>query len=711
MTAAVAEIVRKSRHRSCTLCTCRAAVLGALRAKREPAAGVRRVVGMRRAARRHRGSQAIDLDRPARASARSHRVRARKLLSAGGNFCCARTPSTPLNVLARRARAVRGGRVLDIFWALWSRSWPLTLIFYLPFALPLELAFYFHSRRFVRKRSEELHTTFVGEPDAAEALRCWAHILSDRPPAELEELLRGWFLGEGEPRRGDYVRLVAFTVYNTTPEQLSTRQRDQVGGLVEAIEVGLRASSPPASATASARWRTRSTPSRRAPSHRVLPAAPVGPRRPRRRPPPLRLHSARDDHGPRPARPLLAPRAARRRVGRRAAVAAAARPPPRRRRLLPYALLLVQLRLLHSDGHIFVPVFPHCSLAALPALALTKRPPLPHELVHAIREMLSRHAPTAKGAAFLAHSLGTAALASIVKRAPELALATTFVDPICFELYSRHVLYNFLYARPRFSRRTAQHYAQRKLATEEPSVQDCFRRGFWWSQHWLAPTDLCCDTAVVLSGRTQVCPPATRRVRSRLASPNLPSLAVAHAPSVRGHCCAGRRGQEGDLARGRLPRDVVARLAADAPRRAAPHDPPASDDGRRRRRRTCRRRRRRHRPAALSYKLSLLSDLAASPLLRASSSTSRRRRGPCPPPRASRRRRPAPPRPPSRRRQQPPPPGCRRRRCRRSRARPRRSAEAPPPRSARHCGRCRRRRSSCRRACASSSNGEGPRRR
>ena len=40
------------------------------------------------------------------------------------------------------------------------------------------------------------------EPDAAEALRCWAHILSDRPPAELEELLRGWFLGEGEPRRG-----------------------------------------------------------------------------------------------------------------------------------------------------------------------------------------------------------------------------------------------------------------------------------------------------------------------------------------------------------------------------------------------------------------------------------------------------------------------------------------------------------------------------
>ena len=97
-----------------------------------------------------------------------------------------------------------GGRVLDIFWALWSRSWPLTLVFYLPFAIPLELAFYFHSRRFVRKRSEELHTTFVGEPDAAEALRCWAHILSDRPPAELGvcvRLCRRLRVGSGdEPR-------------------------------------------------------------------------------------------------------------------------------------------------------------------------------------------------------------------------------------------------------------------------------------------------------------------------------------------------------------------------------------------------------------------------------------------------------------------------------------------------------------------------------
>jgi hypothetical protein len=508
-----------------------------------------------------------------------------------------------------------GGRVLDIFWALWSRSWPLTLIFYLPFALPLELAFYFHSRRFVRKRSEELHTTFVGEPDAAEALRCWAHILSDRPPAELEELLRGWFLGEGEPRRGDYVRLVAFTVYNTTPEQLSTRQRDQVGGLVEAIEVGL-ARELPAGVGDGVRPMAYSLDALEAcakplayylllqSAHAVLGVA-------------LRLcgftqRVTTTGRGPRVRYWHRAPR------GAASADAPPSQPPLVLLHgvggLLPYALLLVQLRLLHSDGHIFVPVFPHCSLAALPALALTKRPPLPHELVHAIREMLSRHAPTAKGAAFLAHSLGTAALASIVKRAPELALATTFVDPICFELYSRHVLYNFLYARPRFSRRTAQHYAQRKLATEEPSVQDCFRRGFWWSQHWLAPTDLCCDTAVVLSGRDAGRPARDPpRVRSRLASPNLPfPRSCPRAERPRPPAALGVAAQEGDLARGRLPRDVVARLAADAPRRAAPHDPPPSDDGRRRRRRTCRRRRRRHRSrGALVQAVAALLDLAA----------------------------------------------------------------------------------------------------
>ena len=43
------------------------------------------------------------------------------------------------------------------------------------------------------------------------------------------------------------------------------------------------------------------------------------------------------------------------------------------------------------------------------------------------------------------------------------------------------------------------HFAQRKVASEEPTIQDCFRRQFWWSQVWLRPDD-------VPSLRRDLCP-------------------------------------------------------------------------------------------------------------------------------------------------------------------------------------------------------------
>ena len=56
------------------------------------------------------------------------------------------------------------------------------------------------------------------------------------------------------------------------------------------------------------------------------------------------------------------------------------------------------------------------------------------------------------------------------------------------------------------------HSLQRKMATEEPTIQDAFRRRFWWTHMYLSPSDLPCSTHVILSGLdTVACGPEVRR--------------------------------------------------------------------------------------------------------------------------------------------------------------------------------------------------------
>ena len=144
----------------------------------------------------------------------------------------------------------------------------------------------------------------------------------------------------------------------------------------------------------------------------------------------------------------------------------------------------------------------------------------------AIEAMVIRHAAPGgpPRAAFLAHSLGTAFLASVVKGAPASVGAAAFVDPICFLLHHPAVVHNFLYrpascppaplrraastnadacpvelkrqptwehSPPRGKRRHAPalaapsvgrhlvHACMRLLVTTEPTIQACFRRAFW----------------------------------------------------------------------------------------------------------------------------------------------------------------------------------------------------------------------------------------
>ena len=469
--------------------------------------------------------------------------------------------------------------ILDLYWALYQHSWPLTLCFYLPFCIPLELAFYLQVQRFLRERSRTPNMIFGGEPDVYEAQRAWEALVQEEPPHVVDESLRGWFVGRGAPKSHDVLDLITLTTFNKPAEQLRPDQLNWARAMLEECErtigrrfapgrnhklrsmafFGLEGLEPC--------WKPLlfylCTQTCQGMCHLIL----------------RYLGYERREAGAlkywyRPALPEplgnVATRASRR-VMEWSGLQPAAPPPPQLPPLVilhgvgglaPYWLLLVLASRQHR-GAIILPLFPHCSLSCLPVLASAPRPPTPTELASSIREMV--YACGFRQAAFLSHSFGTAALGALLKTAPDLALAATFVDPICF-CFSGTVAHNFLYAKPpapvkppSVLRRGASapaalrrgaspsaigeadggfaavddgassddadedfddaaslasaasatsvasnvswtHYAQRKIATEEPTIQDAFRRRFWWAQNWLHPSDLPCDAHVILSG-------------------------------------------------------------------------------------------------------------------------------------------------------------------------------------------------------------------
>jgi len=127
--------------------------------------------------------------------------------------------------------------------------------------------------------------------------------------------------------------------------------------------------------------------------------------------------------------------------------------------IVGYLPLCLALAAEHA-APLYVPLFPSCSLGVP---TLSSPPPLPATaLAAAVEEMLAQHAPpaaaratAAKAAAaepaaepaplpkappaatFVAHSMGTASLAALLKARPQLVRAALFVDPVSFLLYRR----------------------------------------------------------------------------------------------------------------------------------------------------------------------------------------------------------------------------------------------------------------------------------
>ena len=369
-------------------------------------------------------------------------------------------------------------------------------------------------------------------------------------------ILRSWFLGEGEPHADDVLALVSLTTFNRPVSDLEPNEVRWVRAVLGALErvTGRRFAPGSHPGLRSMAWLaleelepcykplafylfTQTCHGLCAALLRVLgfeKREALGGRIKYWCRPPVRTaqdvaaDATRAAASPHAHHPQHARRARCPWHGHRHAdvASAATRLPPRRRR--PRALL-------DRLDHLLLPPQGCASRADLPPL-LRRIPPRPGERARcsgtrssALREML-RSVGTHRKAAFFAHSFGTGALGIILKAAPDLAASVTFVDPICF-CFSGTVAKNFLYSTadgaageplrgepPRAdasdagdaddwddassvsSRTSVTRLIQRKMASEEPTIQDAFRRKFWWAQMWIHPTDLPCDAHVILSG-------------------------------------------------------------------------------------------------------------------------------------------------------------------------------------------------------------------
>ena len=451
--------------------------------------------------------------------------------------------------LPRRAAAV------DAAWeALGTRLW-LALPLYLLTAPLIELLFYFNVCRFLRVRSAEPHRTREAS-DSAEVVYLLLHLLKLEPPERVDDMVRGWFIdpesertraklspnlesprgnhGCGDPHRGNVMQLIAWMVYNHDLASLSRDELAQAEIVLHAVEAARGA--PYSSGTdprlVCMRHTLEELESVWKPFCFYLGALALQ----RLVEMVLRCRGFEKRsigqfeywHLPALAGAAGGARGAR---GARDGMCAEDEPIVLMHGVgglagyLPAALVLACH---YPSAPILLPCFPACAIR-LPSLA-SQHPMATSALVVAIDAMVGAHshprqqrgdgteeaaeaAEAAPSATFVAHSMGTAFLAAVLRARPGLASSALFVDPVCFLLYRRDILYNFLYRKPSFRRSWWRPSKWSPLGlhwlhTRDPCMQGCFRRDFWWSQYILQPWDIPCDAAVLLSGKDAIVPAA-----------------------------------------------------------------------------------------------------------------------------------------------------------------------------------------------------------
>lgn len=410
--------------------------------------------------------------------------------------------------------------LLSFLWTGFDHLFPLNFIVYFVCWPFLEVAFYFRLRRYCRLRSRQ---ALQHHPSDTKSVleTFWPMVLEEDPS---EEIIEGWFVGEGELRTGNVEELIGWTLFAKSVRQLDAEQKATSDALLARVLAKAEPSRP---------WAPGYNPSRRCLLHTLEPLEDCW--KPlifymllqaardaawwllRRRGFELRSHGA-CRYWYHPGRDGAA-------VGGTAAAPAALTPAPAPLvvlhgvgGLVPYVALMLKLRRDRPRHPLLAPLLTHCSILPPPF-----EPPPPLDttrlvagLADAIESLPRRVHPEApRRCHFFGHSLGTAVLASVARSRPDLVASATFVDPVCFLIYRSNVVYNFLYRSPtplRHGVRQARHFgywfrlALHYVLKREPTIQSCFRREFWWGRHWLHPAHLECPAHVILSGRDAIVP-------------------------------------------------------------------------------------------------------------------------------------------------------------------------------------------------------------
>ena len=424
--------------------------------------------------------------------------------------------------------------VLATFWRAFDLAYPLNILVYICFFPVLELLFYFRVGRYLKVRTKQKLAHSAA--DTAEVQRFWSRAIAEESPTNIDILLRGWFLGDGPLLAGNLLELIGWTLYAMPLAELSITQRDGAERVLARLMQRMApvASFPPGYN-----------------SKRVCMLHTLEPLEPdaykplafylitrtarelawallRRRGYELRTHGVLSYwfHPGSAASPPASPASVA--VELHATTSATSTTPLSPPLvvlhgvggLVPYVPLLLALRRARPHNAQFVPLLPHCALLTPP---YDPPPPLDtNRLVSGLAAALRAHAhhhhggaASAAKAIFVGHSLGTAILASVAKSYPQLIGAAMLIDPICFLLYKRDVVYNFLYNCPaplRHGPKQAFHIGYwfrlllHYLLKREPTIQSAFRREFWWGRHWLHPEHLQCPSYVSLSGRDAIVP-------------------------------------------------------------------------------------------------------------------------------------------------------------------------------------------------------------
>lgn len=159
-------------------------------------------------------------------------------------------------------------------------------------------------------------------------------------------------------------------------------------------------------------------------------------------------------------------------------------------------------------------------LLDLPFISLQVSDHIPSivDQVKSVCNILNENIGEHKKATFVGHSFGSLILSWMVQSHPDRVANCVFLDPICFQLHLRNILFNFHFQRVDESIQKGKRWENPfsagsfiNMAGTEMHTNNAMLRHFWWATNALWPADLeakSIPTSVMVSEHDEIVPSA-----------------------------------------------------------------------------------------------------------------------------------------------------------------------------------------------------------